>query len=93
MDINFAEFINDALLILVPVLYLIGMALKHAEYIKDKYIPLALGGVGIVLAVLQVGFLDGFTAQTIFSGVLQGILVAGTAVFSNQLVKQAQKEE
>ena len=35
----FKEFIKPELLILIPVLYLIGMAIKKSE-VKDKSIPL-----------------------------------------------------
>lgn len=93
MDINFAEYINEACLILIPVLYLIGMWLKRGKFLKNKYIPLALGGAGIVLAILQLGFTSGFGAEILLSGFIQGILVAGAAVLGNQIIKQAKKVE
>ena len=47
------EFIKPELLILVPVLYLIGVALKKSE-LKDKFIPFILGAVGVLLATIYV---------------------------------------
>ena len=79
------DYILDNALILIPAIYVIGAVLKGTELIKDKYIPVILLPIGIVLAMLLVGFnVNGF---------IQGILVTGVAVYANQLVKQALKEE
>ena len=79
------DYILDNALILIPAIYVIGAILKGTELIKDKYIPVILLPIGIVLAMLLVGFnVNGF---------IQGILVTGVAVYANQLVKQALKEE
>lgn len=79
------DYILDNALILIPVIYVIGVILKGTELIKDKYIPVILLPVGIVLGMILVGFnVNGF---------IQGVLVTGVAVYANQLVKQAQKEE
>ena len=79
------DYILDNALILIPVIYVIGAILKGTELVKDKYIPVILLPIGIVLAMLLVGFnVNGF---------IQGILVTGVAVYANQLVKQALKEE
>ena len=79
------DYILDNALILIPAIYVIGAILKGTELIKDKYIPVILLPIGIVLAMLLVGFnVNGF---------IQGVLVTGVAVYANQLVKQALKEE
>ena len=79
------DYILDNALILIPAIYVIGAILKGTELIKDKYIPVILLPIGIVLAMLLVGFnVNGF---------IQGILETGVAVYANQLVKQALKEE
>ena len=79
------DYILDNALILIPVIYVIGAILKGTELVKDKYIPVILLPVGIVLGMILIGFdVNGF---------IQGVLVTGVAVYANQLVKQALKEE
>lgn len=79
---DFMNLIVDQALILIPVLYIIGNFLKSSD-IDNKYIPLALLVMGITLAMLMIGFdVNGF---------VQGVLVAGAAVFTNELVKQVSK--
>lgn len=79
------DYILDNALILIPAIYVIGAILKGTELIKDKYIPVILLPIGVILAMLLVGFnVNGF---------IQGVLVTGVAVYANQLVKQALKEE
>jgi len=82
---DFINYITENALILVPVLLVIGAILKNTERIKDKYIPIILLPIGIILSVWVMG---GFTADS----VIQGILVTGAAVYGNQLVKQISKE-
>lgn len=89
------EFIKPELLILVPVLYLIGIAIKKSD-IQDKHIPSYLGGTSIFLSVLYlVGTSTVFTTQAIlallFTGITQGVLIAGASVYANQLIKQSEK--
>lgn len=91
------DFVNPELLILVPVLYLIGVGIKKSK-IPDKWIPLILGGCGIVLACIYVLALDPivntqsfFTA--LFTAITQGILCAGASVYFNQIYKQAKNDE
>ena len=79
------DYILDNALILIPAIYVIGAILKGTELIKDKYIPVILLPIGIALGMLIVGFN--------VSGFIQGVLVTGVAVYANQLVKQALKEE
>ena len=84
------EYIRPELLLIVPVLWVLGKLLKEASFVKDKYIPLLLGGVGIVLSVCYIaGSGAAVTAAGIFTAVTQGILCAGVAVYGHQLVKQA----
>lgn len=80
MDIM--NFIVDQSLILIPVLYVIGMFLKNSV-IDNKNIPLILLGVGVVLSMLMTGL----NVQSF----IQGVLVAGAAVFTNQVIKQLDK--
>lgn len=92
------EYIKPELLILAIVLYFLGMAIKNTEVIKDKYIPLVLGFVGIIFSAIYVvatssvaSYQDVLTI--IFTSIVQGILVAGASVYVNQLIKQSEKEE
>lgn len=79
------EFITENALLLIPVLNIIGAVIKGTEKIPDKYIPLILLGFGIVGAVAILGLSP--------ESVVQGILVTGTAVYGNQIVKQLKKKE
>ena len=82
---NIINYVMDNALVLIPAIYVLGAILKGTNLLKDKYIPLVLLPVGIVLSMFLVGFdVNGF---------IQGILVTGVAVYANQLVKQALKEE
>lgn len=79
------QYITENALILIPVLNIIGVILKDTKKIPDKYIPLILLGFGILGAVAVMGLSP--------EGVVQGVLVTGTAVYGNQVVKQLNKNE
>lgn len=91
------EFVRPELLVLVPVLYLVGMALKKSA-VADKLIPWVLGCAGVVLSLVYVaatceasGWRD--VMMGVFTAVVQGILCAGASVYVNQVVKQSGKGE
>ena len=93
----FKEFIKPELLILIPVLYLIGVCIKKSE-VKDKFIPLLLGTVAVILSGLYVFATSEITgakeiAMAIFVALTQGILTAGASVYFNQLYKQSQMKK
>lgn len=79
------QYITQNALVLIPVLIIIGQIIKGIEKIPDKWIPLILLPLGIVGAMA----LGGWTVDS----AVQGILVTGTAVYGNQIVKQLKKEE
>ena len=83
MDI--LKFITENALILIPVLYIVGAILKGTELIKDKYIPIILMPIGIAFSIAVIG--------VNIQAVIQGILVTGATVYSNQLIKQLNKNE
>lgn len=94
---NYQEYIKTELLILIPVLYFIGIGLKKSK-LPDKWIPLTLGLVSIVLSALWVisttdilGISE--MAYAFFTAVTQGVLVAGVSVYVNQIYLQSRKEE
>lgn len=95
---QFIRYIDPALMVLIPVLYIAGFIIKNTRAVKDNYIPLLLGGLGILLAVLWVlATSDLASAQNVllalFTAVVQGVLCAGCAVYADQLKKQASKDK
>lgn len=96
MDITMIQdFIKPELLVLIVVLNIIGTGLKKSK-LNDKFIPLALGSISIVLTSLWVfatSELNGGKdiVLAIFTAITQGILLAGTSVYANQLYKQLKK--
>ena len=74
------NYINPELIMLTPVLYILGIVFKNS-FISNKWIPILLGGISIVLDI----------ALVVFSSVTQGVLVAGLSVYSNQIYKQMKK--
>ena len=43
------NYVKPELVVVAIALYFVGMALKQAQAVKDKYIPLILGGISIVI--------------------------------------------
>lgn len=78
------EFIIENALILIPALYVIGLIVKGTEKISDNYIPVILLIFGITGAIALLGFN--------INSIIQGILVTGVTVYTNQLIKQANKK-
>lgn len=81
---DFFQYISTEALIIVPVLWVIGTVLKNSKYIPDNLIPVIL----IVLGVVLTNLLLGISAKS----VIQGVLVGGSSVGLNQVVKQIPKE-
>ena len=82
---EFLNYIVDNALILIPVLYIIGTFLKGLEIINDKYIPLILMAFSIAFSIAILGLN--------VDSIIQGILITGATVLSNQLIKQSKKDE
>ena len=92
------NYVKPELVAISVVLYFIGMGLKKAETVADKYIPLILGGIGIFLCgiwVLATCSIDSGQniAMAVFTAIVQGILVAGLSTYVNQIMKQLGKIE
>lgn len=90
------EFINPELYLLIPVMYFIGIVIRKSK-ISNKFIPLILGIISILLAGLYIAATGTFeTAQNIlaaiFTAITQGILIAGASVYVNQMIKQKGKQ-
>lgn len=91
------QYIRTELLILIPVLYIIGMGLKKSKA-ADRYIPLVLGAVSVILSALWVFATEDLgngkeIAAAFFTAVTQGVLTAGASVYIHQLYIQSKKEE
>ena len=91
------EFIKPELIVLIPVLYLIGKAIK-GSHIVNWLIPYILGISGIVLCLLWVlptikVFCWQEVSLAIFTAITQGILIAGASVYIDQLIKQNIKRD
>lgn len=89
------EFIKPEVLVLIPVLYIIGMGLKKSA-VFDKWIPVLLGGIGVILCAIYVLATTHITGWQdvllgIFTAIVQGILCAGASVYVNQMIKQSGK--
>ena len=92
------SYVKPELVVVAIVLYFIGMGLKQSQTVADKYIPIILGVIGIVICgiyVIATCSLSGVqnVAMAIFTAIVQGILVAGLSTYVNQIIKQANKEE
>lgn len=94
---EFYEYVKPELLSLLPVLYLMGAALKRSAF-ADWKIPFALGGTGVLLA--NVWLLAAEVPQSaaecvkLFAcGAVQGLICAGTAVYAHNLFKQYKKKD
>ncbi|MBW6410556.1 phage holin family protein [Clostridium weizhouense] len=81
---DFMQYITENALILIPALYIVGLVIKNTESISDKYIPLILLFLGVIGAILLIDFT--------IEAVIQGILVTGATVYTNQLFKQSKKD-
>ena len=72
--------------IIVVALWIIGEFIKYTDTIQNKWIPFILLGISVIMTPWNLG---GYTAQN----VIQSILIAGGAVFSDQLSKQWNSKE
>lgn len=84
MSIDFLSMIIEQGVIVIPCLYIIGMILKGLEFIPDKFIPVILLPLGILGTCCLLG---SFAPEN----VIQGILVTGAAVYTNNIIKQLPK--
>ena len=92
------NYVKPELVVVIIVLYFLGASLKSSQRVKDKDIPMILGFIGVVicgiwvLATCPIGTPQE-VAMAVFTALVQGILVAGTSVYFNQLSKQSKKDE
>lgn len=92
---DWQAFIKPELLILIPVLYFVGEAIKKSK-INNAAIPFILGFAGSVLSAIYLFASTEVSggqaiATAVFTAITQGILCAAASVYGNQLLKQASK--
>lgn len=92
------NYVKPELLVVAIVLYFVGVGLKKAQTVADKYIPVILGVCGIGLCAIWVLATCRMEtgqerAMALFTSIVQGILTAGLSTYVNQIIKQAGKEE
>ena len=92
------NYVKPELIVVAVALYFAGMALKQAQTIKDKYIPLVLGGISIAICAIYVFATCTCStgqdvAMAVFTAITQGILIAGLSTYVNQIIKQTNKDE
>jgi len=86
--------IRAEMLVIVPVLIIIGKIIKSTHLIKDKYIPLILSALSIIMSIAWIFiYTPESPPRAILDGVIQGVLLAGAAVLGNECAKQAKKDE
>ena len=95
---SLTNYIKPELIVVSIALYFVGIWIKNTKSIKDKWIPLILGAVGIFLCALWVLATTSITSwavflMSVFTAIIQGILVAALSTYVNQLIKQAKKIE
>lgn len=84
------DYIRPELLFVAVICYFVGMLLKKSK-LKDNYIPLIIGGVGIIIGIVYCGLLEGWSFNGVVTGAVQGLLCAGASTYINQVIKQLAK--
>ena len=92
------SYVKPELMVVSFALYFLGKWMKGSQRIKDKDIPLSLGGIGIIICGMYVTAtcdLDSMknVFMALFTSVVQGIMVAGLSTYVNQIIKQIGKDE
>lgn len=88
---NIEMYVKPELLIVAVVLYVLGLMIKQTKKVKDKYIPVILGAIGVLVCFVYVFAIEPISLMGVFTALTQGILVAGVAVYVNQVIKQSSK--
>ena len=77
---NISDYLFEQGLAVIPLLNIIGKIIKETKTVNDRYIP-------VILLAVDVACAFGLMGVSVDSAI-QGVLLTGTAVFGNQLVKQ-----
>ncbi len=90
------DYVKPELLVVAVVLYFIGMWLKQSETVKDKYIPLINGLIGVAICAIYVFATCACgsgqdIALAVFTALTQGVLVAGLSTYVNQILSSQER--
>lgn len=87
---NLINFIRAEFLIVALGLYFVGVLLKKSK-LKDNWIPIILGGIGVITCTVYLSFLNGLCYQSFLTGIVQGLLCGASSTYVNQIIKQMKK--
>lgn len=85
-------YLKPELVVLIPVLYFIGLGLKKANFVADKFIPLILGAISIVMVFIYILAIEGWSMNVVWFSFIQGVLASAGSVYFNQIYKQLTKK-
>ncbi len=83
MEFNLLNYINEGLVVMIPVLYILGVFLKRSR-VRDELIPWFLLAISTILC--------GVISRDVVQGIIQGVLVTGVCVLGSQLYIQTFKK-
>ena len=90
---DFTQYISPELLAMIPFLNLLGWFVKEKTAISNKLIPLILGICSVILSFVYTLSNEGVNTAAVCTSIVQGLMLAATAVYANQLTKQMKKED
>lgn len=70
---------------------IIGYWLKNKTKLNDSYIPVILSIISVVMATVYTVGTQQLNVTAVFTGIVQGVLVSASAIYTNQLYKQFKK--
>ena len=73
---------------IVVITYLIGLAAKAIQKVKDNYIPIIVGVAGGILGVVGMYVIPDFPATDILNAIAVGIVSGLSSTGVNQIYKQ-----
>ena len=90
---DMTEYIYPELIFIVPFLNVTGWWIKHKTSVKNKYIPLILGVLATGLSTFYIcSSMNKSIWESLCGGTVQGMFMAATAVYANQLAKTSEEE-
>jgi len=78
--LDLIEYLNHNYLMLVPALWVVGIAIKQTPFIPNWLIIWILLAISIIFFTIAFGFS--------YEGLINGVVAAGVAVLGHQIVKQ-----